>query len=337
MTTADPATPPSPTPAAAAASAPTVTTIGLLAKSGTFDAGLQAQLLAHRDFSLMSSLLQRRLDRLHLFKAGRGKVLGKEVTRTAKEFDIHETGEPWLSYQVAARKLQDAVDGGAVLPQSALNEVLAFAPATVKLWDAHKAAKAKKKSEMDRLGTKISRLEATRDAHLRNGIGARRKETAQLDLDGLAEPIQPFSWWGAGERQTVLDTLTMELQIIAGDAAKAAAANDSAAAQAAEQDKRQHEELLASLNAIGLLEGLTPDIEDETTGAEGEGDEDPTAEAELEDDEDEDAAPEDPTQHPDLAPRIEKQRQKREQKKAESGAAPKAGRKPRGGKRSAAK
>lgn len=293
MTAADQSTP-------AATHTPSTTTVGLIAKSGTFDSGLHAQLLAHRDFSLMSSMLQRRIDRLITLKGGRQKVLGKEVTRTAKEFDVHETGEPWLSYQEAAARLRNAVDAGAVLDTAALNEVLAFAPATVRLWSAHKEAKAKKKTEIDRLATKISRLEATRDAHLRNGIGARRKETAQLPL--LDEPIQPFSWWGDAERQTVLDTIATEIQLIAGDVAKAQAANDIAAAQAAEQDKRQHEDLLASLSAIGLLDGLTPDVEDESTGAEGEGDAD-LAEDETDEEEDEDQAPEDPTHLGDRAHR----------------------------------
>lgn len=326
MTTAadqpDPASP-SPTPA--------TSTIGLIARTGAFDSGLHAQLLAHRDFSLMSSLLQRRIDRLHVLKAGRQKVLGKEVTRTAKEFDVHETGEPWLSYQQAELRVREAVDDGGTLDKAALNEVLAFAPATVRLWNAHKEAKAKKKTEIDRLSTKIARLEATRDAHLRNGIGARRKETAQATLPLLDEPVQPFAWWGNAERQTVLDTLATEIAIITGDVAKATAANDTAAAHAAEQDKRQHEELLASLNAIGLLDGLTPDVEDETTGAEGEGDDPTDADDEPEEDDDEDdehdddRAPEDPTQHPDLQAAIAKQKGKSEAKKAAKKTTKKAG------------
>ena len=302
----------------ASSPAPSTTTVGLLAKSGTFDSGLHAKLLAHRDFSLMSSLLQRRIDRLHVLKAGRQKVLGKEVTRTAKEFDVHETGEPWLSYQQAELRVREAMDDGGTLDKAALNEVLAFAPATVRLWNAHKDAKAKKKSEIDRLTTKLQRLESTRDAHLRNGIGARRKESAQAPLPGLDEPIKPFSWWDNAERQTVLDTIATEIQIITGDVAKAKAANDPAKEHAAEQDKREHEELLASLQAIGLLDGLTPDIEDETTGAEGEGDaeEDETDEDDEPEDDDEDHAPEDPTQHPDLQPAIEKQKGKAQAKKA---------------------
>ncbi len=299
-------------------------TIGIVTDIANIDAAVLAAFYAHRNFSLTSTALQRRLDRLHVLKDGRGRALGKEVSRTAKEYDVHETGEPYQSYLAALSQVQPHLKDPASMPMAALNEVLAFAPATHRLYEAHKAAVKAKKAEMDRLGSKLSAVQAALEKHLRNGIGARDaavSKTGQEPLPGMeAEVEKPMAWADDQTRQAILDTLSMELQIIGSEASRAAAANDVMTGARVEQDRRQHAELLDQLNSTGFFEGLEPDLEDESVAP---APEDDTGEPDVEFDVEDKSEPEleDPRAHPDLQPAIAKTAAKRASRKTGSAAA----------------
>lgn len=311
-TTAPPAPVADDTPASPPA--PPLGVVGILSDKSQVDDALLAAFYAQRNFSLTSTALQRRADRLHMFKDGRAKVLGAEVKRTAKEYDAHQKGEPWTSYQVAADEVRRALDGGLPIPPAALNEALAFAPVSIRLYDAHKAAVKAKKDELDGLSAKILAVESALANLLRRGIGARSdKSEPQTSLPGIAEDQpQAASWMDQGAKQTVYDTLVKEMRIVEVDIAKAANSADRGAQVRAEQDKRQLDELLGSLAASGLLDGLTPDETDESMVLEDEADETPP---DVEFTEADDAELEDPTKHPALAGAIEKTAEKRAAKK----------------------
>ena len=302
--------------------------VGLVTDRSQVDEAVLAAFHAQRDFSLTTTALQRRADRLILLKDGRAKVLGQEVKRTAKEFDIHEKGEPWTSYQVAAAAVRAAIEAGEPIPTAALNEALSFAPTSIRLYDAHKAAVKAKKDAVDALVSKINQVEHARAELLRRGIGARTAEpaaSAQATLPNIdaGAPVTPAPWMDQGMRQVVYDTLSKEMRLIETDIQKAANGNDRVAQARAEQDKRQHDELLASLTTSGLLEGLTPDESDETVEVEP----DETAEPEVEFHDEESDELEDATKHPALQPAIEKQEKKRAAKKTAKKAGSKRGRK----------
>ena len=288
--------------------------VGILSDRSQVDDALLAAFYAQRNFSLTSTALQRRADRLHMFRDGRAKVLGAEVKRTAKEYDVHQKGEPWTSYQVAADEVRRALDDGLPIPPAALSEALAFAPVSIRLYDGHKAAVKAKKDELDGLSSKISAVESALANLLRRGIGARAdKEQPQTTLPGIAED-QPAAtpWMDQGARQTVYDTLIKEMRIVEVDIARAANSADRSAQVRAEQDKRQLDELLGSLAATGLLDGLTPDETDESMVLEDEADD--TA-PEVDFTADADPELEDPTKHPALAGAIEKTAETRAAKK----------------------
>ena len=290
--------------------------VGLVTDRAQVDEALLAAFYAQRNFNLTSTALQRRMDRLKIYIEGRSKVLGAEVKRTAKEYDVHRLGEAWTSYQLAADEVRRTIKAGEDLPLAALNEVLAFAPAGLRLYDAHKAAVKKKKDELDGLRGKLSSVEAALAKLLRHGIGARQgdAEAPQPTLPGLdTEPSAVQPWLDEGSRQAVFDTLSKEMRLIEIDIVKAANSNDQGAKARAEQDKRQHAELLEQLGASGLLDGLVPDDEDETVAP------DPADVADEPDvefhDEQAEGELEDPTKHPALAPAIAKTAAKRAAKK----------------------
>lgn len=323
------------------APAPEVRSLALVVSRDATDAALGEALWANRNFNLTATALQRRLDRLGQYKGERGKVFGARARNAVKALKEHTTGGPYQRYLVACSQIRDAMTAGGPLPAAVVDCVLDFGKSSSRLYIAAEDAANEKKAEMRRLTDKIDTVQAALKKHLRQGPGGHDvdEESAQTTLPGVEQPAAE-PWMDAQTRQVTFDTLHSEIRVIDRDLTAATAANDTARAKKAEAAKQTYVDLIESLKAAQLLDGLTPDDEDEfvETVTEHEG------EPDIELAHDEDPLParagpvegpgftlqpdgpaaglEDPTKHPALQPAIAGAASKRAAKKAKAESEP---------------
>lgn len=296
------------------------------------DAVMEA-LWGNVNFNLTATAIQRRLDRMDTYKRERSKTFGAAARGAVKEMKVHATGEPWQRFLEAQTRLRKAMKAKEELDQADIDVVMRYGATSSRLYAAAEQAAKAKKDEMERIHAKIDKVQAALRSHLRKGPGGHdvEEEALQSPLPGFEDSAKPPEpWMDEQTRQVTYDTLASELRVIDRDLAAANAAQDAAKVRKAEAAREQYSELLETLRAASLLDGLTPDEEDETVVADVEaGDEDPDIDIEH----DGDPAPageapfrlapdgppaglEDPTKHPALQPVIAQTKAKRTAKKA---------------------
>lgn len=294
------------------------------------DAVMEA-LWGNVNFNLTATAIQRRLDRMDTYKRERSKTFGAAARGAVKEMKVHATGEPWQRFLEAQTRLRKAMKAKEELDQADIDVVMRYGATSSRLYAAAEEAAKAKKDEMERIHAKIDKVQAALRSHLRKGPGGHdvEEEAIQTTIPGVIDGA-PEPWMDEETRQVTYDTLTSELRVIDRDLAAASAAQDAAKVRKAEAAREQYRDLLDTLRSASLLDGLTPDDEDEDVVANVA---DADHDLDIDFDEDEEAAQptnavpfklapdgppdglEDPTKHPALQPVIAKTKAKRAAKK----------------------
>lgn len=306
------------------------------------DAVMEA-LWGNVNFNLTATALQRRLDRMETYKRERAKTFGAAARAAVKAMKLHATGDPYQRFLEAQTRLRAEMKAEAPEYDKAdIKLVLDYGSASSRLYNAAEDAAKAKKDESERINDKIAKVAGALRKHLRMGPGGHdvEEEALQAPLPGMdAEVAKPVDAWMDEEtRQVTYDTLHSELRVIDRDLAAATAAQDAAKIRKSEAARQQYSELLETLRSASLLDGLTPDDEDETVVAEVvAGDDEPDLDLEEGDAEagdppfklQPDGPPEgleDPTKHPALQPAIAQQKEKRAKKQGKKASAKKVSR-----------